>query len=196
MVPLKPRTLGVSTGSRLARGVGSDSFPRHHTRELRLHHSQRFVTPVGGLLESCWVDNLISSAPSARKAIATLQVIETHFSIHWGLRLKAGSTRYLSAHPQDAVDSHRWKRVRKMDLLDAVLTDNCCPAEPFKVASRMCWSSFFNKFSHEGYRSLKGPQQSKPCRLTSLSCHLFVRGGLDGLLARAWQKRPMRFRIA
>ena len=103
---------------------------------------------------------MTSVGPSAHKAIATLETIEKHLNIHWGLRLKAGSTRYLSAHPPDTVDCQRWKRVRKLDLLGDILTDNCCPAEPFKVASRLCWSSFFNKLSHEGYRSLQGPYKA------------------------------------
>ena len=40
------------------------------------------------------------------------------------------------------------------------INDNCCLAEPLKIASRLCWSAFFAKLSHEGYRNLSGPHKA------------------------------------
>ena len=106
------------------------------------------------------VVNLISVAPSASKAVATLQTIEQYLDTHWGLHLKAGSTRYLSAHPQDFISNPKWQRVHALDLLGDVITDNCSTAESFRIASRLSWSGFFAKLSHEGYRTLNGPQKA------------------------------------
>ena len=185
VVPLKPRTLGVFTGSRLANALGGIPFLDTISENYAAIIPNAFATPVGGLLVSCWVDNLTSVGPSAHKAIATLETIEKHLNIHWGLRLKAGSTRYLSAHPQDAVDCQRWKRVRKLDLLGDILTDNCCSLSK----------------SHQGcaglHSSTNCPTKAiDPCkaltkqfRSISSSCQSFVRGGSDGPLVRAWRQR-------
>ena len=157
VVPLRPRTRGVFTGSRLANALGRIPVLDTIRSVFPIILPNAFITPSGGLLVSCWVDNLISVAPSASKAVATLQTIEHYLDIHWGLHLKAGSTRYLSAHPQDLVNNPKWHRVHTLDLLGDIITDNCSTAEPFKIASRLCWSAFFAKLSHEGYRTLSGP---------------------------------------
>jgi hypothetical protein len=62
----------------------------------------------------------------------------------------------MSAHPDDALDNLKWQRVLTMDLLGNVITHNCCPGAPFKLACKACWSSFFQKLTHERFKQLSG----------------------------------------
>ena len=91
-------------GSRLADALGRIPF----LDLIEIVHTKispnAFITLVGVLLVSCWVDNIISLAPSAYKVVATLETIEEFLNAHWRLQLKAASTCYLSAHPDDSID--------------------------------------------------------------------------------------------
>jgi hypothetical protein len=82
VVPLKPRTLEVFTGSRLANALGRILFLDTIRENYAAIIPNVFATPVGGLLVSCWVDNLTSVGPSAHKAIATPETIKKHLNIH------------------------------------------------------------------------------------------------------------------
>ena len=153
-IELRPRTLGVFTGSRLAGAIGR--IPLLDAAHSCITTIQPLGFPAGGqrLCFTSWVDNITAVSETAHGAIRILETLSTHLRQHWSLAIKPASRKYLSAHPNDSVGSETWKRERTIDLLGYVLTDNCCPLAPFKQASTTVWKAFYAKLSHEGYRSL------------------------------------------
>jgi hypothetical protein len=150
------RSLGVLTGTRIAGVLGKIPI-RETIQALRPELDKLgFATPRVTLTVATWVDNLISVAASAERALRMQVLIESYLCEKWGLRIKERSRTFMTPKSGDSVDAPPWKAVHVMRTLGHYNASNSSIARPWAIVHGHVMSAFYAKYRPTMLRGCSG----------------------------------------
>ena len=114
------------------------------------------------MFTSTWVDNIYTTGKSASAALEMARVLEDHWSLRWGLHIKAGSKLVMAVKGGTGCDTpNGWKQVDVFPVLGHYVSFNgnidVCYGETTKEA----WRAFWRNTSKRCVRTLPNILRAK-----------------------------------